>query len=306
MNEMLMQPDKLSDLLGRPELVIVDCRFDLLKPAAGRLAWEAGHIPGAYYADLDRDLAGPRTSQSGRHPLPDPEAFANLLGSWGVTPASLVVAYDASGGAIAARLWWLLRWVGHERVALLDGGYQDWQAAKLPDARTHPHLHAGRYPVKPGSMPVLSTDQVQEGLRSGTLLLVDARDAQRFSGAAEPIDFRAGHIPGAINRPFQTNLDALGHFRAPSDLEDSFSLLPLNADQHLACMCGSGVTACHNLFALELAGVAPGALERPSLYAGSWSEWIQSPDRPIAASESSESSTRKSFSQSGLAPDKAV
>ena len=112
--------------------------------------------------------------------------------------------------------------------------------------------------------------------------MLDARDAQRFSGAAEPIDFRAGHIPGAVNRPFQTNLDALGHFRAPSDLEDSFSLLPVNPDQHLVCMCGSGVTACHNLFALELAGVAPGALERPSLYVGSWSEWIQSAERPVA------------------------
>ena len=170
MNDMLMQIDELAELLGHPELVIVDCRFDLLNPDAGRLAWEANHIPGAYYADLDRDLAGPRTSGSGRHPLPDPEAFAALLGSWGVTPASRVVAYDASGGAVAARLWWLLRWIGHEQVALLDGGYPDWQAAKLPEARTHAPLRAGRYPVTPGRMPVLTTEQVCEGLRSDRLV----------------------------------------------------------------------------------------------------------------------------------------
>jgi thiosulfate/3-mercaptopyruvate sulfurtransferase len=280
--QLLIQVDELAELLGSPDIVLVDCRFDLLKPAAGRIAWEAGHIPGAYYADLDRDLAGPRTADSGRHPLPDPEAFATLLGSWGLTPSCRVVIYDASGGAVAARLWWLLRWVGHKQIALLDGGYPDWQAAKLPEETASPPLRAGRYPVRPDSMPVLSTVQVQEGLQSGGLVLLDARDARRFRGEIEPIDVRAGHIPGTINRPFQTNLDALGHFRSPADLEESFGLLPLNADQPLACMCGSGVTACHNLFALELAGVAPGILAQPSLYVGSWSEWIQSADRPIA------------------------
>jgi len=281
-SQLLIQVDELAELLGRSDIVVVDCRFDLLNPAAGRRAWESGHIPGAYYADLDRDLAAPRTAASGRHPLPDPEAFAALLGSWGLTPASRVVVYDASGGAVAARLWWLLRWAGHKQVALLDGGFPDWQAAKLPEETASPPLRAGRYPVRPGSLPVLATQEVQQGLQSGELVLLDARDVRRFRGEVEPIDVKAGHIPGTINRPFQSNLDALGHFRSPADLEESFGLLPLKADQPLACMCGSGVTACHNLFALELAGVAPGILEQPALYVGSWSEWIQSSERPIA------------------------
>ena len=291
MSDMLIQAEALAELLGNPDIVVVDCRFDLLKPSAGRLAWEAGHIPGAYYADLDRDLAAPRSATSGRHPLPDPESFAALLGSWGVTPATRVIAYDASGGAVAARLWWLLRWVGHRQVSLLDGGYPDWQAAKLPEEQQSPPLRAGRYPVRPGAMPVVSAAEVEAGLAAGSLVLLDARDARRFRGEVEPIDVRAGHIPGAINRPFQANLDALNHFRSPADLEESFGLLPLNADQPFASMCGSGVTACHNLFALELAGIAPGVIAQPALYVGSWSEWIQSAQRPVATMTASTSRT---------------
>ncbi len=273
---------RLADQSGRDDLVVIDCRFDLLKPAAGRLAYDEGHIPGARYADLDRDLAGPVTVQSGRHPLPDPEQFAALLGSWGVQPESRVVAYDASGGAVAARLWWLLRWVGHRNVALLDGGFQAWADEKLPLEQTEPAPRWGRYPVKPGSMPTVSTADVAAGLEAGSLAVIDARDRRRFNGEAEPIDTRAGHIPGTLNRPFQSNLDAIGNFRASADLLESFALLGIAERQKVACMCGSGVTACHNIFAMELAGVRLGNGETAALYSGSWSEWIRSEERPIA------------------------
>ncbi|MEJ2139224.1 MAG: sulfurtransferase [Gammaproteobacteria bacterium] len=284
--DMLVSVDQLAEQLSQKaaegSMVIVDCRFDLLKPQAGRRSYERGHIPGARYADLDRDLAGPVTAESGRHPLPDPEHFAALLGSWGVGPETSVVAYDASGGAVAARLWWLLRWVGHTKVALLDGGFGAWADDKLPLETEPPAARAGRYPVRPGSMPVVSIHDVLAGTEDGSLALVDARDRKRFNGEIEPIDTRAGHIPGSLNRPFQANLDALGNFRASADLLESFALLPVSDNQRVACMCGSGVTACHNIFALELAGAQLGSTATPALYTGSWSEWIRSDVRPIA------------------------
>jgi len=252
-----------------------------MKPEAGRVAWETSHIPGAYYADLDKDLAAPRTDYSGRHPLPDAEQFAALLGSWGVTPETHIVAYDASGGAIAARLWWLCRWVGHERVSLLDGGYPAWQTQKLPVTTDQPAFANGIYPVQPGHMPVVQTADVELGLQEGTIALLDARDAERFEGLAEPIDTMAGHIPGARNRPFRINLDAMGRFRGPADLQESFRELLGDKDRRLASMCGSGVTACQNLFALELAGVDFNDAGAPALYVGSWSEWIKSSARPV-------------------------
>lgn len=252
-----------------------------MKPEAGRLAWQTSHIPGAYYADLDKDLAAPRTEYSGRHPLPDAEQFAALLASWGVTPETHLVAYDASGGAIAARLWWLCRWVGHEHVSLLDGGYTAWQIQKLPESADQPALSHGQYPVKPGHMPVVQTADVEAGLVEGTIALLDARDEERFAGLAEPIDTMAGHIPGARNRPFRINLDAMGRFRGPADLQESFREVLSDNERQLASMCGSGVTACQNLFALELAGVDFSDAAAPALYVGSWSEWIRSADRPV-------------------------
>jgi thiosulfate/3-mercaptopyruvate sulfurtransferase len=260
---------------------VVDCRFNLRKPEAGRQAWELSHIPGAFYADLDQDLAAPKSAGSGRHPLPDAEQFAALLGSWGVTLDTHVVVYDASGGAIAARLWWLLRWVGHEQVSLLDGGYPAWQRQKLPVSADQPALGPGNYPVQPGRMPVVQTADVELGLAEGTLALLDARDADRFAGKVEPIDKLAGHIPGARNRPFQINLDALGRFRGVADLQESFSDVLSDTDRRLASMCGSGVTACQNLFAMGLAGVDFTEAAAPALYVGSWSEWIRSSDRPV-------------------------
>ena len=278
---MLVQADELAAAIDHPDLVIVDCRFSLLDPEAGKKAWQKDHIPGAYYAHLDQDLAGPITMNSGRHPLPDPEQFATLLGCWGVTPETHVVAYDGAGGGVAARLWWLLCWVGHEQVTLLDGGYPVWEDQKLPVSADQPVQHQGRYPVTPGGMPVVSTAEVEAGLQAGTLVLLDAREADRFAGKAEPIDSQAGHILGSHNRPFRTNLDALGRFRAAADLKESFRELLSDTDRQLVSMCGSGVTACQNIFAIELASGDADEVAVPALYVGSWSEWIRSADRPV-------------------------
>jgi thiosulfate/3-mercaptopyruvate sulfurtransferase len=286
---MLINPAELAGMITQGHdqaqsarsMVVVDCRFNLLKPDAGRQSWAVSHIPGAFYADLDEDLAAPRRVDSGRHPLPDPAEFAELLASWGVVPETHVVAYDDAGGAVAARLWWLLRWVGHAHASLLDGGFPAWQAGGLPVDELRPELVSGHYPVQPGSMPTLAVAEVETALDVNVLALLDARDAGRFAGQSEPIDSRAGHIPGTLNRPFQQNLDADGIFRPPAELAVEFqSILDANAGKQLAAMCGSGVTACHNLFAMELAGVQAELGYVPALYVGSWSEWIQSAERP--------------------------
>ena len=270
---MLIQVQQLADTA---DAVVVDCRFDLMNPEAGREAWQAGHIPGAFYADLDQDLASARRPGSGRHPLPDPTAFATLLGSWGVAPDTLVVAYDNVGGAIAARLWWLLGWVGHEHAALLDGGLQAWEASGFPLSHQVPVGTDNSYPVKPGTLGDIDTEAVSKGLAKGALTLIDARDPARFGGEAEPIDPVAGHVPGALNRPFNLNLDAAGLFKAPPTLRAEFSALLDGQPEAVASMCGSGVTACHNLFAMQLAGLLPARL-----YVGSWSGWISDPNRPV-------------------------
>jgi thiosulfate/3-mercaptopyruvate sulfurtransferase len=277
---LLLNPVELAESLDDGRLVIVDCRFNLLAPEAGRQMWQETHIPGAFYADLDKDLAGPITATSGRHPLPDPEDFGHLLGSWGVRPETTVIGYDDVGGAVAARLWWLLRWVGHPHVGLLNGGWQAWLASGLPTDAGIPELLSACYPVTPGSMPVISVDEVQQGLGNGELILLDARDAKRFAGESEPIDSRAGHIPGALNRPFQANLDDDRQFLSADKLCREFdALLSGQGAAQLACMCGSGVTACHNLFAMERAGIKEGSGASAALYVGSWSEWIRSADR---------------------------
>jgi thiosulfate/3-mercaptopyruvate sulfurtransferase len=290
---LLLNVAQLAERQQDERLVVVDCRFNLLVPEAGRQLWEAGHIPGAFYADLDTDLAGKLTATSGRHPLPEPEDVARLLGSWGVTPDTTVIAYDDAGGAVAARLWWLLRWIGHEQVGLLDGGWQAWQASGMPADVSAPELVAGHYPVAPGSMPVITVEAVQNGLLNGSLTLLDARDAKRFAGLAEPIDSRAGHIPGSLNRPFQANLDGNMQFLSAAALRGEFAaLLATQGSKQLACMCGSGVTACHNLFAMEWAmestmestGVAADLTLPAALYVGSWSEWIRSADRAMSPS----------------------
>lgn len=279
--QLLITPARLAVGLGSRDVpVVVDCRFDLMNPAAGREKWAAGHIPGAFYADLDRDLASPRTADSGRHPLPSADQLATLFGAWGLTPERQLVAYDDVGGAIATRLWWLARWAGHSNVVVLDGGLQAWEADGLALTTDHPLLTEGEYPVSAGQLPEITVDEVAVLVAAHELTLIDARDPVRFAGGAEPIDPVAGHVPGALNRAFSQNLDEQGAFKRPAALAEEFAELFADTPPTVASMCGSGVTACHNLFAMKLAGLPDGRL-----YVGSWSEWIRDPDRPVGSSD---------------------
>ena len=256
---------------------VIDCRFDLGDTSWGAQAYRESHIPGAHYAHLETDLSGVSDSHSGRHPLPDWQDFADRLSRWGIHRDTQVVVYDQGSGAYAVRLWWLLRAVGHLRAALLNGGWAAWQAAGGPCADAVPPAGSRPVQLSPGSGWV-TTEQVQHNIGSADFLLVDARSRERFAGLKEPIDPVAGHVPGALNFPFEQNLDPAGFFRRPPELRELWRELvrgyPPTAVVH---MCGSGVTACHNLLAMELAG-----LHGSRLYVGSWSEWIRSDRRPVA------------------------
>jgi thiosulfate/3-mercaptopyruvate sulfurtransferase len=274
----LIDVESLAAQLTSPDWVVVDCRFNLTDPLAGRAAYERGHIPRARYANLDDDLSRKPSAAEGRHPLPDPNVFAATLGAWGITSDTMVVGYDEASGAIAARLWWLLRWLGHERCAVLDGGLAAWQQAGLPLDTSAPVVTARTYERRraPGGDAVIATDEVAARQRAGDLL-VDARGAPRYRGEQESIDPVAGHVPGAVNRPFSSNVTSEGRFRPASELRAELEKLLAGRDaSRLIAMCGSGVTACHLLLALEHAGLSGG---RP--YAGSWSEWIRDTARPV-------------------------
>jgi thiosulfate/3-mercaptopyruvate sulfurtransferase len=288
MSRSLMTARQLAGGLGDPELVVIDCRFDLAHPEWGAEAFGAARIPRARYAHLERDLSGPLSPHTGRHPLPDAATLAARLAAWGISPRSQVVAYDQGPGAYAARLWWLLRWLGHSRVAVLDGGFAAWQEEKLATEHGPPGPQAGdRGAAALGARPrdemVVSTTEVESALAVGLIarrewVLVDARGADRFAGRNESLDPVAGHIPGACNHPFTRNLDARGRFLDRGTLRERLAaVLAGEPSDAVVAMCGSGVTACHNLLAMEVAG-----LEGGRLYAGSWSEWIRDPTRPIA------------------------
>jgi thiosulfate/3-mercaptopyruvate sulfurtransferase len=258
---------------------VLDCRFELTAPHKGYANYLNGHIPGARYVHLDKDLAGPVTRESGRHPLPTPEQFAACLGSWGVTPGTFVVAYDDSGGAIAARLWWMLRWFGHRGAAILNGGIGAWSGAGQPLETEIPLWDQTVYPIpKVKKSWVATTADVEQGISRGVRLL-DARAAARFRGEVESIDTVAGHIPGAVNLPFSQLLGQGGKFLPAEQIAAAFSAKrpDKGAANDTIAMCGSGVTACHLLFAMEIAGLGLGRL-----YVGSWSEWIRDPARPTA------------------------
>jgi thiosulfate/3-mercaptopyruvate sulfurtransferase len=274
----LIEPAELARHLGDPRWVIVDCRFDLANPNAGREQFRSGHIPGARYAHLNEELSGPITAGSGRHPLPRPEDFARRLGAWGIDARSQVVAYDDAAGAIAARLWWMLYWVGHEAVAVLNGGLKAWLGAGLPLDAEEPRVTPATYVAHPRPEEALTVDEVVSALADRSIVLVDARSADRFAGQNETIDPVAGHVPGARSHPFLSNLDAERRFLAPHVLRERWSkTLGAASAERVVTMCGSGVTACHHLLALQVAGLA-GA----RLYPGSWSEWIRDDTRPIA------------------------
>jgi thiosulfate/3-mercaptopyruvate sulfurtransferase len=278
MSSPLISPEELARHLDDPTWVVVDCRWTLTDPAAGPAAHARSHIPGARYANLDDDLSRRPGPSDGRHPLPAAADFAARLGSWGVGNSTTVVAYDEASGAIAARLWWLLGWLGHERRFVLDGGFAAWTGAGLPVESRTPRRPPVRFvPQTVADDSVVATEELP-ALQAAGSLLVDARAAPRYRGEQEPIDPKAGHVPGAVNRPGSVNIDANGRFRAPDALRAELSeLLGGRSPGDLIAMCGSGVTACQLLLALEVAG-----LDGAKLYAGSWSEWIRDPARPIA------------------------
>ncbi|HTJ97110.1 MAG TPA: sulfurtransferase [Rhodocyclaceae bacterium] len=260
-----------------PRRHIFDCRFNLAEPAAGASAYAEGHIPGAQYLHLDHDLSGSRTGKNGRHPLPDPHVFASRLGSLGLTPDMPVAIYDDAGGMFAARVWWMLHWIGHQAVvSVLDGGIQAWLAAGFELSQEVQHPAAKSYLLtKTG--PVVKAQDVLNFLGASSAYLLDARSADRFRGENETLDPVGGHIPGAKNRFFRDNLTDDGHFKPAHQLRTEFMEQLAGADPSTVVhSCGSGVTACHNLLAMEVAG-----LTGSKLYAGSWSEWSSDPSRPM-------------------------
>ena len=276
----LVSEHALAAQLGHADLRIVDARFVLMNqdPAAGYLGYQASHLPGAVYAHLNNDLSDLSKVGQGRHPLPDPLAFASTLGKWGITPAHQVVVYDAGDGSMAAaRLWWLLKLLGHVRVAVLDGGLTAWRASGFPEtSEAQQIVTAADYPASFNSGTVVDADEVLSRLGEAPGWLLDARAPERFRGEVEPLDPVAGHIPGAVNRPYAQNLSD-GRFKPSAELHAE--LVPLlwgRASEDVVLSCGSGVTACHLLLAMEHAG-----LHGARVYAGSWSGWISDPSRPV-------------------------
>jgi thiosulfate/3-mercaptopyruvate sulfurtransferase len=274
----LIDAATLATQLGRDDVAIFDCRFDLANTSWGENEYAGAHLPGAHYLHLDRDLSSPVTPASGRHPLPDPRAFAQRLGALGVDGRCQLFAYDQGNGAYAARFWWLARWVGIANVAVLDGGIAAWRAAGLPLDNVMPAPQARTFEPRVVQSAAVTSADVEALARRPGMLLIDARGAERFAGRNETLDPVAGHVPGARNHPFLGNLGADGKFLPADRLRRRFDVLRGSLPpESLIAMCGSGVTACQNLLALEHAG-----LSGARLYAGSWSEWIRDPSRPVA------------------------
>lgn len=279
MYKTLVNTQTLVAQLGKKDQIIFDCRFSLADPAAGERAYQAGHIPGAIYLHLDHDLSSPITATTGRHPLPDPERLANKLAAYGLNENTQVFVYDDVSGAFAARTWWLLRWLGHEAVAVLDGGLPAWLAQGGSLEQNTPALaqQVGNFKAQLQANYFLSTEALSQ---AHPYQIIDARSAERFRGEQEPIDPIAGHIPGALNRPLTDNL-VNGHYKSATQLKQEWQAkLAGSNPSEIVHMCGSGVSACHNLLAMEVAG-----LTGSRLYVGSWSEWIRDPQRPIATGE---------------------
>jgi thiosulfate/3-mercaptopyruvate sulfurtransferase len=274
----LIQPADLARLLPDENVAVLDCRHDLARPDWSDHAYAEGHIPGAIQAHLDRDLSSPIGPQTGRHPLPDIAKLAQTLGGWGIDSSVQVVAYDQGNGVYGARAWWLLRWLGHTNVAVLDGGFAAWQEAGLPVSRVPGTPQPRTFVAHANDSAFVTTAELQKALTGEHISLIDARGADRFAGENETIDPVAGHVPGATSRPFGKNVDSRGRFHSAEELRRQWTeTLATRPASEVVAMCGSGVSACHNLLALEIAGL-PGA----KLYAGSWSEWIKDPTRPVA------------------------
>lgn len=274
----LISPDDLLSRLDDPDLVIVDCRFSLDDIEKGRRDYQESHIPGAIYAHIDDDLSGPVVAgETGRHPLPPVDDFAKSLGSWGIGPDVQVVVYDDRGGAIAARLWWLLKWMGHDQVAVLDGGFPRWQREDHPTTADIPDLKVRQFTPALRENMVFTADDILTHFGDPAYRLIDSRAPERYSGEQESIDPVAGRIPGAISYHFQRNLDIEESFAPAEFLKGRFHVVFDGVPAgRIVFYCGSGVTAAHNILAVVHAG-----LGMPRLYAGSWSEWITDPERPI-------------------------
>ncbi|VWX53439.1 sulfurtransferase [Novosphingobium sp. 9U] len=278
--ETIAQVQDLRELLADgADVLVLDCEFDLGDPDRGRAVYLEAHLPGARYVDLELDLSGEVTGDNGRHPLPARTAFAATMRALGLKAGQQVVAYDGNGGIYAARLWWMLRWLGHPPVAVLDGGRQAWAEAALPFESGEPG------PVREGDFTLgeplvgqpVTAREVLANIAAGELQVIDARDAQRFAGAPHPLDTVSGHIPGASNRFYRDNFDEGGRLKPAADLAQAFATaLGGKAPGNAVLQCGSGVTACHNLLAMEIAGLKGGRL-----YPGSWSEWTSDPLRPV-------------------------
>ena len=276
----LIGTGELARHLGDPDFVVVDCRHNLGDVDCGERVYRASHLPGARFLHIDRDLSGEQTGRNGRHPLPDVETLSAALGRVGIDRSKQVVAYDRNSGMWASRLWWLLQWLGHDAVAVLDGGLDKWIAEGRSVTAAVPAVRAAHF-VPDAARPVVSSDDILRRLEdpaSNGLMIIDARAPERFRGDIEPLDPVAGHIPGAINRPYAANLTAQGTFKPAELLRAEFAAqlgtVPPDTVVH---QCGSGVTACHNILAMAVAGL-PGS----RLYPGSWSEWVADPARPVA------------------------
>jgi thiosulfate/3-mercaptopyruvate sulfurtransferase len=279
----LISTGALAPRLADPNYVIVDCRFKLDDVAWGEGAWKAGHIPGAAYAHLDRDLSGPKTGQNGRHPLPDVTVLAETFSRLGITSGRQVVAYDQDSGMFASRLWWLLRWLGHDAVAVLDGGLAKWIAEGRPVSVEAAPERAAVFQPSPRMGMIATIDQVAAHSHDKNWRIVDSRAPERYRGEIEPMDPVAGHIPGAANYFFQGNLDESGTFRTPEDLRARLApYITGVAPAQVVFYCGSGVQACHNLLALEHAGVSG-----TKLFPGSWSYWVSDRSRPVETKDES-------------------
>ena len=277
----IISVEDLNKNLNTQDWLIFDCRFILKDPEGGLKKFNQGHIPGAQYVDMDKDLASPMTSTSGRHPLPNPEELINKLQSWGVNNSSQIICYDDMSGAFAARMWWLLKWLGHNNIAVLDGGIEKWTAKNVPLETDTQQRAAGSFSGQANNDMWVNVEFVQKELEQDKINLLDARSVERFTAKDTKTDPVAGHVPGAMSYPFAENLSKQGVFLPSEELHKRFTPIVSNPEnKELINMCGSGVTACHNLLAMSIA-----ELPMTRLFVGSWSEWIKDKSRPVATGE---------------------
>ncbi len=271
----LISAQELKSIIDQDNVRVFDCRFSLKDPQGGLKCYQSGHLPGAQFADMDTQLSSPMTDTSGRHPLPEPDKFQEQLRAWGVNNDTQVIAYDDMSGAFAARLWWMMRWMGHDKVAVLNGGMQQWTQLGLPLSQENVEYASGYFSGSAKIEWLVDIDSVQRELAANSITLIDARAADRFTGKEKNIDPVPGHVPGAHNLPFGGNLTKEGLFERPETIRQRFDATIQDVDS-VVNMCGSGVTACHNLLAQAVAGIPP-----TRIFIGSWSQWIKDPSRPL-------------------------